>query len=257
MNPFSLLRLEIVRRPIFNGLIVLIAAFWGNLWLAVIVLTLIIRFMMMWSTKAGWEMQKQMTNLQPKMTEIQERYKDDPTKQSEEVMKLFKTEGAWPLKGCLTTLVQIPVFIGLLFTVQEFAKGEVANGMIYSFLTSINVQIAQVNPWFLWMNLLDHQNIILTILAAILMYAQMTMMQWVQPKPTVPATLTGWQAAPDMSSMMKYMNYFFVFAMWSFVWSMPGAIGLYIITTTLFGVIQQYFQYRELVDYKLKTMFRK
>jgi hypothetical protein len=71
--------------------------------------------------------------------------------------------------------------------------------MIYSFLTSLNITIQQVNPWFLGMNLLDHQNIILTILAAILMYIQMTMMQWVQPKPAVPAALTGGQAAPDMA----------------------------------------------------------
>jgi YidC/Oxa1 family membrane protein insertase len=143
------------------------------------------------STKAGGDMQKQMTNLQPKMNEIQEKYKDNPEKQSEEVMKLFKTQGAGPLKGCLTMLLQIPVFIGLLYTVQEFAKGEIRDGMIYSFLTNLNITIAQVNPWFLGMNLLTTQNIVLTILAALLMYIQMTMMQVVQPKPAVPAALTG------------------------------------------------------------------
>lgn len=213
--------------------------------------------MMHGSTKAGADMQKQMTNLQPKMNEIQEKYKDNPEKQSEEVMKLFKTQGAGPLKGCLTTLLQIPVFLWLLYTVKDFAENKVADGMLYSFLTYFNIQISQVNPWFLGMNLLTPGNIALTILAALLMYIQMTMMQWVQPKPAVPATLTGGQATPDMAWMMKYMNYFFVFAMGSFVWSMPSAIGLYIITTTIFGIVQQYMQYKELVNYKLKTLFWK
>jgi membrane protein insertase Oxa1/YidC/SpoIIIJ len=58
-----------------------------------------------------------------------------------------------------------------------------------------------------------------------------------------------------MAGMMKYMNYFFVFAMGSFVWSMPGAIGLYIITTTVFGIVQQYLQYKELVNFKVRAMF--
>lgn len=49
---------------------------------------------------------------------------------------------------------------------------------------------------------------------------------------------------PDMSKMMGGMNIFFVFMMGAFVWSMPAAIGLYIITTTLFGVIQHTVQYR-------------
>ena len=82
---------------------------------------------------------------------------------------------------------------------KDFAENKVADGMLYSFLTYFNIQISQVNPWFLGMNLLTPGNIALTILAALLMYIQMTMMQWVQPKPAVPATLTGGQATPDMA----------------------------------------------------------
>jgi membrane protein insertase Oxa1/YidC/SpoIIIJ len=55
--------------------------------------------------------------------------------------------------------------------------------------------------------------------------------------------VTDKEGMPDMSKMMWGMNIFFVFMMWAFVWSMPAAIGLYIITTTLFGVVQYTVQY--------------
>ncbi|MBR4568044.1 membrane protein insertase YidC [bacterium] len=62
-----------------------------------------------------------MSNIQPKMQEIQDKYKDNPQKLSEETMKLLKKEGSAPLKGCLSMLIQLPVFIGLYFVVRKFA----------------------------------------------------------------------------------------------------------------------------------------
>jgi len=52
-----------------------------------------------------------MKDMQPKMKEIQETYKDDPQRMSEEMMKLWKTPGNNPLKGCMTMVIQIPVFL--------------------------------------------------------------------------------------------------------------------------------------------------
>jgi len=69
------------------------------------------RLLLYKSTQAGTDMQKQMTDFQPKMQEIQEKHKDDPKKMSEETMKLFKQNGGGPLKGCLTMLLQIPIFL--------------------------------------------------------------------------------------------------------------------------------------------------
>jgi YidC/Oxa1 family membrane protein insertase len=66
-------------------------------------------------------MSKGMSNIQPKMQEIQDKYKDNPQKLSEETMKLLKKEGSAPLKGCLSMLIQLPVFIGLYFVVRKFA----------------------------------------------------------------------------------------------------------------------------------------
>jgi len=58
---------------------------------------------------------------------------------------------------------------------------------------------------------------------------------------------------PDMSKMMGGMNIFFVFMMGAFVRQMPAAVGLYIVTTTLFGVVQQVIQYRPMIKLKWFT----
>jgi len=84
---------EILYRPIFNILAVFLSIVGGNLGIAIVLLTVLIRLLMIKTTLAGNDMQKGMGALQPKLTEIQEKYKDDPKKLSEETMKVFKTDG--------------------------------------------------------------------------------------------------------------------------------------------------------------------
>jgi YidC/Oxa1 family membrane protein insertase len=60
--------------------------------------------------------QRALTALQPKMKEIQKRYKDDRQKQSEEMMKLYREHKTNPMASCLPILAQAPIFFAL-FTV--------------------------------------------------------------------------------------------------------------------------------------------
>jgi YidC/Oxa1 family membrane protein insertase len=54
-----------------------------------------------------------MKAVQPKMKEIQERFKDDKQRQQQEIMKLYKDEKVNPLAGCLPLVIQIPIFFAL------------------------------------------------------------------------------------------------------------------------------------------------
>ncbi len=250
MNPFHLLRIEIIKRPIFNLLLVLLSFFGGNLWWAIISLTLIIRLLLVKNAMAATKMQGHMTDFQPKMQELQEKHKDDPQRMSSEMINLFKKDGGGPLKWCLSMLVQIPVFLWLFFNVKDIALENV-HPEIYSFLSRLHVDIATIDTNFLWINLLDPNNIILTVVAAILMYLQMKTSTMF--KPATPKIPGMWDNMPDMSKMMGGMNIFFVFMMGAFVRQMPAAVGLYIVTTTLFGVVQQTVQYWPMIKLKWFT----
>jgi YidC/Oxa1 family membrane protein insertase len=66
-----------------------------------------------------------MQNMQahaPQMKEIQKKYKGDRAKLNEELMKFYKENNINPAASCLPLLAQLPVFIGLFYTLRHFAK---------------------------------------------------------------------------------------------------------------------------------------
>ncbi len=242
-------------------MVLFLEIFRGNLWLAIIFLTIVVRALMIKQTSAGNDMQKGMGDLQPKLQEIQEKYKDNPQKLSQETMKVFKTSGKWPLKGCLMMLIQIPVFIGLYYVIRHFAAGEVQPDNLYSFFHGFGqkyLSLDHVKTHLLGIDLLkwwkefanmQNQNFYLAIFAAVFTYLQMKLTSIAKPAtPSVPGA-----KVPDMSKMMWFMGVFMAFIMGSFVFSMQAGVGLYIVTTTLFSTTQYTIQYRALLKAKLKA----
>jgi len=89
-----------------NGLV-------GNFGVAIILLTVVIRGLMFPVAQKGFASMAAMKAVQPRMKEIQERFKDDKQRQQQEIMKLYKDEKVNPLSGCLPMVIQIPVFFAL------------------------------------------------------------------------------------------------------------------------------------------------
>ena len=84
----------------------------GSYALAIIVLTLVIKSLLWPMQNKSTQSMKRMQLLQPKMTELKEKFKDDPARMNTEVMKLYKDYGVNPLSGCLPMLIQMPIFFG-------------------------------------------------------------------------------------------------------------------------------------------------
>jgi YidC/Oxa1 family membrane protein insertase len=84
----------------------------GSYAVAIIVLTLIIKSALWPLQNKATQSMKRMQALSPKMTELREKYKDDPAKMNQETMKLYKDYGVNPVGGCLPMLIQIPIFFG-------------------------------------------------------------------------------------------------------------------------------------------------
>ena len=235
------------------------AIFWGNLWIAIVLLTVWVRLLLLKNTLAWAKMSKGMSNIQPKMQEIQDKYKDNPQKLSEETMKLLKKEGSAPLKGCLSMLIQLPVFIGLYFVVRKFAIWEVPNEWLYSFFFNFGnkyLDAQNVNSMFLGIDLFEKNSLVLTIVVACLNFIQFWLTSLTQKAPK-PAAMPGGVAMPDMSKMMWGMNIMMTIMMASVVWSIQSWVGLYLATTSLFSVVQYLIQYRVLLKAKWNLLFNK
>ena len=85
----------------------------GNFGFAIIGLTVIVKAIMFPLANKSYASMNRLRVLQPKMKELQERYKDDKQQQQRAIMELYQKEKVNPLGGCLPIVLQIPVFFAL------------------------------------------------------------------------------------------------------------------------------------------------
>jgi YidC/Oxa1 family membrane protein insertase len=90
-----------------------------NYGIAIILLTILVRIVFWPITHKSTESMKKMQAIQPLVNAVRQRYKDNPQKQQQEIMALYKEHKVNPLGGCLPTLIQIPVFIALFVVLRS------------------------------------------------------------------------------------------------------------------------------------------
>jgi YidC/Oxa1 family membrane protein insertase len=220
----------ILSQPLFNGLIALYQYVPGHdLGVAIILLTLIIKFILYPLAAKGIQSQKALNQLQPKMKEIQERLKNNKEEQAKAVMALYKTEKVNPFSGFLTLIIQLPI-LWALFRVFINGFSEEKLSILYPFISNPG----QINTSFLGIVDLSKASIVLAILTGVAQFIQSKMTVPSQPK----KNQTG---APQFSNMMqKQMLYFLPLFTVFILWRMPAAVALYWLTTTIFTIVQQY-----------------
>src|SRR3990170_7468208 len=113
MNLFNLVLID----PMANVLIVLAQVFAGSFGIAIIIFTIIMRGVTFPLTLRQIRASRAMSVIQPRMQEIQKKYKD-PRRRSEETMKLYKEAGVNPAGCLLPMLIQFPIWIALYQTIR-------------------------------------------------------------------------------------------------------------------------------------------
>lgn len=103
----------------FHWMLSALHVFIPNYGFAIIVLTILVRIVTAPLTTKQMKSMERMRALQPKLTELKEKFADDKQKQSEQMMALYKQEGVNPLGGCFPMLLQLPVFIGLFYSLRS------------------------------------------------------------------------------------------------------------------------------------------
>jgi len=217
----------ILYRPLFNALILLYEYLPGHdFGLSVIILTILIKVLFYPLGVKAIKSQKALSELQPKIKELQEKYKSDKERQTKEIMALYKKEKINPFTGCLPLLVQLPVLLALYRVFWSGLQPE-QMAFLYNFVPFPGI----VDPTFFGIVNLAQPNIVLALLAGVA--------QFIQVKMSAPKT------KPDKNSgfagqMQKQMQYFMPAFMVLILFRLPSAVGLYWLTTTLFTIVQQY-----------------
>ncbi|MBZ9578254.1 membrane protein insertase YidC [Patescibacteria group bacterium] len=232
INLFNL----ILYKPLFNILILFYQYLPGqDFGIAIILLTILIRILFYPLGIKAIKSQKVLQELQPKIREIQKKYKDNKEKQTRAMMELYQKEKINPFSGCLPLLIQLPILIALY---QVFRKGLVPGEMInlYYFVP----KPGQINPTFLGIMNLGQPSLILAILAGIFQFIQTKMIT-----PKVQEIKMEDRIGQFSKILQKQTLYVFPIFTFFILLKLPSAIGLYWIVTTTFSIIQQYFIFRK------------
>lgn len=177
----------------------------GNYGWAVIILAILIKLLLYPLNMSSMKSQAQMQKIQPKVTEINKLYKDNPQKKSEEIMKLYKEEKINPASGCLPILPQLAVLWLLYGALQGYTP-------LYQSSFFWLKSLGSPDPFYIF-----------PILAGVSTFLQ--------------SASSGQSQDPQMKTMTYMMPLFFFFIMMRF----PAALSLF---WTIFGIlswIQQYY----------------
>ena len=216
-------------QPIFNVLILLYVFIPGrDLGIAIIVLTVLLRIAMLPLSIKAAVTQKKFTELQPRVKEIQEKFKANKDQQAKELLALYQKERVNPFAGVLPLLIQIPILLALF---QVFGKGLQAEHIsnLYWFVENPGA----LNPLFLQFLDLERSSLWVGIVAGVF--------QFIQGKQMAPRKAGAGNHKDFASSMQTSMTYFLPFITVFFLSSLPSAVGLYWVTTTLFSIWQQWY----------------
>jgi YidC/Oxa1 family membrane protein insertase len=178
-----------------------------NYGVSIILLTFLIRMITFPLQYKSIVSMKKLQLVQPELTKLREKFKDDPQRMQKESMELFKRSGANPLGGCLPLLLQMPVF--------------------FAFYKVLNHAVELVGaPFIFWITDLSNKDpyYVLPVLMTVAMFLQQKL---------TPNTITD----PVQQKMMLFMPLLFGFIMKD----LPSGLSLYIFVSTLLGILQQVF----------------
>ena len=211
---------KIVCQALLNALNTL-HSFLGSYAIAIFALTVIVKAILWPLQNKATRSARQMAALSPKMQELREKYKDDPTRMNQELMKLYKEYGINPVGGCLPMLIQIPIFFGL-FTMLQRA-----------------VELRNSN--FLWIDDLAQPDTV----------ARLALLGFSVPinvLPLIMAATSFWMMAitpksgdPTQQRILMFTPIIFIV----FCYNFAAALALYYTTQNLLTVLQLYINRRQ------------
>jgi len=230
----------IIVNPFTNVLLIIYKLMGGQLGIAIILFTILIRLvthpLMVKQIKGSQAMQAMQNNKE--WQDIQKKYKGDKEKLAQEQMRLYKELGINPFASCLPTIIQIPIIFGLYQSIVRTIAATpgqllILSGGVWSFWGLD--KIIPVNSKFLWMNLGQPERIYLFGVGIPLLAILVAITTYIQSKVTMPPPSSPGDQGAAMSKMMSlYMPLLLGY----FAYNYASGLAVYFIISNLVGLGQ-------------------
>jgi len=229
---------EFLIKPLYNGFVFLIGIVpGGDVGLAIIALTLIVRIIFYPAFAASIRTQIAMAAIQPEIDEINRKYKDNTEERARRTMALFKEKKVRPLAGLLALLVQIPIFIALYFVFFREGLPTIDVALLYAFVTTP----AMVQTNFLgFVDLLAINNIVLAAIVGTTQYL-VTRLSFAR----MPAKAGSPEVEMAHKLQRSLMLYMLPGLMTVLAYFFPAGVGLYFLTGNVISIAQEFYIKRQ------------
>lgn len=212
-------------QPILTVLAFLAGAFQGNLGLAILALTLLVRAALSPLTLPSLHSAKKLRDLKPELNKLKLKFTDKAALQKAQ-LELYKKHGINPAAGCLPNILQLVILITLYQV----------------FMNSLQAGNTSFNTSFLWLNLSQPDPFfILPILAGVSqLVLSLMLMPAIEHHPEKTKQKT--EDVQDMAETMQQQMLLIMPVMTGLIaLRFPSGLALYWVATTIFSVVQQYF----------------
>jgi YidC/Oxa1 family membrane protein insertase len=230
----------IILNPMINVLLLIYDYLGDNFGVAIIIFTALIRLITYPLTASSIKSTRKMQELQQSKhwQDIQKKYKDDKQKLQEEQLKLYREVGFNPLSGCLPTLIQFPIIIGLyqaIIRVMAVTPLQLLDlsRHLYGFIQN---SLIPLNSHFLWMDLGQPERLYLPFLPNIgipILTILVVITSWLSTKMMTPASPDGQGA-----QMSQMMNIYMPLLMGYLTYVYASGLALYFVISNLLQILQ-------------------
>lgn len=216
-----------INRYIFIPVFGFISALGIGYGIAIILFTILVRIVMSPVTYKSYLSQAKMKVLRPEITELNEKFKDNPMKKQQETMKLYSKAGVNPMAGCLPALMQMPIFYALFQFFPSMFDLRQKSFLWADDLSSFDavLQLPFHIPFY------GSHVSLFPILASIAIFFYMKMTTGDQAMSTPPQ-----EGMPDMGKIMKIMIYISPIMMLFFFNNYASGLSLYYFVSNLITI---------------------
>ncbi len=225
---------DIIINPFITILLFLYKILGGNVVLAIVVFTVLVRLATYPLTLKQQRSAQAMQKIQPEMKKLQEKYKNDKEKLAEAQMQLYREFGVNPLASCLPLIIQFPIMIGLYRAIIATLAATPLQLLDLSdrlWVPDLS-NIVPLQNHFLWLNLAVPDPLyLLPILVVVTM--------WLQQKLLMPSTPPSAGDKPDQASAMtRQMTTIMPLMFGVFALTYASGLSVYFIASNVIGIVQ-------------------
>jgi YidC/Oxa1 family membrane protein insertase len=230
-------------QPLFNLLVLIYVYMPGqDMGLAIIVLTILVKLLLYPFSKKSIKSQKELQEIQPKLNELKEKYKDNKDELGKATLNLYRENKINPLSSCLPVIIQLPFFIAIFRVLQNGLEQD-SLALLYKFMPRPELLTTD----FLSLIDLAKPNYILAFLAAASQFIQARMLSSKRPE----IKDKGSKDEDFTAILNKQMLYVMPVLTFFIGIKFPSGLALYWFVSTLVTIAQQVYMFK--YSAKIKT----